>query len=243
MEADVRGDVEQMLVHNLKTPLTGILATLEMLDDGDFGELAERQRAAVAGMQTQGEELLGLIDDLLEIWRAESPSPVLSLTPIEPAAFLQQLAAEWHPRFSRSGGGVSVVVAAGTPPFSGDAAVLSRVFGNLLMNGLVHAGDGATVRLTAEAGGAHEVVFGVADNGPGIPAQHAESVFGKFVRLESSMPPAGRRSSGLGLAFCRAAVTSHGGRIWVEPSEGHGATLRVTLPAHGVAPPGVEGRR
>ena len=84
----VRDDLMKMIVHDLKTPLTSVLATLEMLSDGDFGEVTIPQKAAIGDAETKSEDLLALIDDILEVARIEEANISLSLTPIAPAALI-----------------------------------------------------------------------------------------------------------------------------------------------------------
>src|SRR5919206_2612933 len=67
----VRDDLMKMIVHDLKTPLTSVLAALEMLADGDFGDVSIRQKAAIGDAETKAEDLLALIDDILEVARIE----------------------------------------------------------------------------------------------------------------------------------------------------------------------------
>ena len=73
------------------------------------------------------------------------------------------------------------------------------------------------------------VLFTVADNGPGIPPQYHEVIFHKFESVKTPNVPR-VRSSGLGLAFCRLVVEAHGGRIWVQSSEGAGSSFHILLP-------------
>src|SRR3954468_22414654 len=80
----VRDDLMKMIVHDLKTPLTSVLATLEMLADGDFGAVTTDQKRAVADAETKSEDLLALIDDILEVARIEEANITLDLTPIAP---------------------------------------------------------------------------------------------------------------------------------------------------------------
>jgi signal transduction histidine kinase len=85
-----------------------------------------------------------------------------------------------------------------------------------------------TLTLTARREGSG-ILFTVADDGPGIPAEYQETIFQQFAQL--AVPHAPRVfSSGLGLAFCRAAVENHGGRIWVRSTEGEGSTFHLHLP-------------
>ena len=89
----VRDDLLKMIVHDLKTPLTSVLATLELLLDGDFGPLAGTQQQVIADAEGKAEDLLRLIEDLLEISKLEEAELPLSLEPIAPAALLAEVRA------------------------------------------------------------------------------------------------------------------------------------------------------
>src|SRR6478672_617926 len=99
----VRDDLMKMIVHDLKSPLTAVLATLEMLGDGDFGALTEEQRRAVADTEGKSEDLLALIEDILEIARIEEAGITLNYEQVAPAAFLSELVHEWAHRFQQEG--------------------------------------------------------------------------------------------------------------------------------------------
>jgi signal transduction histidine kinase len=212
---------EQMLVHNLKAPLTGILASLEMLHDGDMGALNEQQRATVSAIQSQSTELGRMIDELLELGRTQSNSFVVQRVPVDPREFLDGVRADWQNRVH-----VTSVVSPDVPDVLADATILRRVFDNLLMNASVHAGDNVSVILQAEQSGDF-VRFTVADDGPGIPADEAERIFDPFVTLDSS---GSRRTHGLGLAYCRAALAAMSGTCALVSSD-RGAMFVVQLPA------------
>jgi signal transduction histidine kinase len=222
-------DLAQMAVHNLKTPLTSLLASLEMLAEGDLGPVNERQLRALRDMQDRGAELLELIDDLLQLWRLESTALELSIETIEPRELLTELRDEWAAAFERAGSRVHLESAGQIPAVAGDRGVLRRAFGNLLHNALVHGGEHVTVWLGASADDAH-VRFVVADNGVGIAPEYHELIFEKFARLPMAHPT-GRRGTGLGLAFCRLAAAAHHGQLWVESEPGRGCRFNLRLPA------------
>ena len=226
----VRDDLMKMIVHDLKTPLTSVLATLEMVIDGDFGSVSEEQRRALSDAEGKAEDLLALIEDLLEIARIEEGMIVLQPTPIAPAAFLTEVVHEWSLRFQQEGATASVDVADDTPVFEADKALLKRVMSNLIQNALTHTPHAVTLSLLArkEEDG---VLFTVADNGPGIPPEYHEVIFRKFEQVKAPNVPR-VRSSGLGLAFCKLVADAHGGRIWVQSAEGRGSAFHLALPAH-----------
>jgi signal transduction histidine kinase len=216
---------EQMLVHNLKAPLTGMLASLEMLYDGDLGELNAGQRSLVGAIQAQGAELVRMIDELLEPGRTESSEFSVQPVPLDTAAFLRDVRAEWEVRLPRLTSEIAPAVADAIA----DPGILKRVFDNLLMNVLIHAGDDVAVTLRAERAG-DVVRITVADDGPGVPAADAMKIFDPFVSLGGS----GKlRTHGLGLAYCRAALAAMDGSIRLAPRE-RGAAFVVDLPAAAV---------
>jgi signal transduction histidine kinase len=225
----VRDDLMKMIVHDLKTPLTSVLASLEMVIDGDFGTVSDAQRRALADAEGKAEELLTLIEDLLEVARIEETEIQLELQPIAPGVLLAEVVHEWAVRFQQEGTTVSVDVADEAPVIQGDKALLKRVFSNLIQNALTHSSESVRLALSARRGTGGGILFTVGDNGPGIPPEYHEIIFRKFEQVKHPDFPR-VRSSGLGLAFCKLAVEAHGGRIWVRSSEGQGSHFHVALP-------------
>ncbi|MBI3792544.1 MAG: hybrid sensor histidine kinase/response regulator [Gemmatimonadetes bacterium] len=224
----VRDDLMKMIVHDLKTPLAAVQATLEMLGDGDFGPVTATQAEALGGAQARAADLLALIEDLLELARLEEAHVQLERTPIEVAPFLAQVLTEWEHRLQQEGGRAYLDVAPGLPVVHADPALLRRVLNNLVQNAVVHARRAVTVTLAARAdqGG---VRISVTDDGPGIAPAYHELIFRKFERVRVAGVSTAR-SSGLGLSFCKLVADAHGGRIWVQSAEGAGATFHLYLP-------------
>jgi signal transduction histidine kinase len=224
----MRDDLMKMIVHDLKTPLTSVLATMEMLLDGDFGKLEQDQRKAVGDAESKAEDLLALINDVLEVSRIEEAELTLDLQPIAPAALLTEIEHEWEVRFQQEGAKATVEVADDAPVFEADKELLKRVLNNLVQNAVTHSAQAVKIHFKARKDG-DGVLFTVADNGPGIPPQYHEVIFRKFERVKTQGVPR-TRSSGLGLAFCKLVVDAHGGRIWVQSAEGQGSSFHFTLP-------------
>src|SRR5256714_466131 len=225
----VRDDLMKMIVHDLKTPLTSVLATLEMLADGDFGQVSTTQKAAIGDAETKSEDLLALIDDILEVARIEEANISLTLTPMAPGALLAELVHEWGHRFQQEAATASVSVADDAPVFVGDKGLVKRVFSNLIQNAVSHSSHPVHLELSARRAG-QGVLFTVSDNGPGIPPEYHDLIFRKFGQVEMPRSPR-TRSSGLGLTFCKLVVERHGGRIWVKSAEGKGSSFYIELPA------------
>ena len=224
----VRDDLMKMVVHDLKTPLTSVLATLELLIDGDFGPLSMTQRQVISDAEGKAEDLLRLIEDLLEISKLEEASIPLRVERIAPGALLSEVIHEWSVRFRQKRAVATIEVADDAGIFEADKALMKRVFANLVQNALTHSPTAVTLRLAAR-GDPKGVLFTVADNGPGIPPEYRELIFRKFEQVPA--PRAGRgRTSGLGLAFCRLVVERHGGRIWVTSAPGTGSAFHILMP-------------
>jgi two-component system, sensor histidine kinase and response regulator len=225
----MRDDLMKMIVHDLKTPLTSVLATMEMLVDGDFGALNDEQRQMLGDAEGKAEDLLALIGDLLEVSRIEEATMTLDVQPIAPAALLNEIVHEWSIRFQQERATANVDVADDAPVFQADKPLLRRVLGNLVQNALTHSAKAVTIQLSARREG-DGILFTVADDGPGIPPEYHEVIFRKFERVKNPNIPR-TRSSGLGLAFCKLVVDAHGGRIWVQSAgEGKGSAFHFQLP-------------
>src|ERR1700716_3959644 len=225
----VRDDLMKMIVHDSKTPLTSVLATLEMLSDGDFGQVTTPQKVAIGDVESKSEDMLALIDDILEGARIEETNITLALAPMAPGALLAELVHEWAHRFQQEKTTVSVSVADDAPVFTGDKGLIKRVFSNLIQNAVTHSSSPVHLELNARRAG-HGVLFTVSDNGPGIPPEYHEVIFRKFGQVEMPRTPR-TRSSGLGLTFCKLVVERHRGRIWVKSAEGKGSSFYIELPS------------
>lgn len=229
----VRDDLMKMIVHDLKSPLTSVLATLEMLGDGDFGGLSDPQKRAVGDAEEKAEDLLALIEDILEVARIEEATVSLSYSRIAPAALLAELVHEWSYRFQQERTNASVKVDDDAPVFEADKPLMKRVLSNLIQNAISHSASPIDLTLAARRTG-DAILFTVTDNGPGIPPEYHELIFRKFGQVGGPNVPR-VRSSGLGLTFCKLVVDLHGGMIWVKSREAEGSSFYVQLPLH---PPG-----
>ncbi len=224
----VRDDLMKMIVHDLKTPLAAVQATLEMLGDGDFGGVTPAQAGALGDAQLRAGDLLSLIEDLLELARLEEAHVQLERAPLDVEPFLRGVIDEWELRFRQDGGSAALDASAELPVVHVDHALLRRVLNNLIQNAVVHARRAVTITLSARAdqGG---VRISVTDDGPGIAPAYHELIFRKFERVRVAGVSTAR-SSGLGLSFCKLVADAHGGRIWVQSAEGAGATFHLYLP-------------
>jgi two-component system sensor histidine kinase/response regulator len=229
----LKDDLVRMVVHDLKSPLTAMLGTLEMAVDGDLGPLSPAQRRFLDDARQRGADVVELIDNLLDVTRLEESAVRLELRPVQVRRLLGQVASEWTVRAEQRGATLSVDDAPDAV-VPADEPLLRRVLGNLVGNALRHAGSGVHVRLSARPA-AEGVDLVVEDDGVGIPPELHDQIFRKGATARPS-DSAGGGSSGLGLTFCKLAAEAHGGSIRVRSARGSGSTFAVRLPAPGPRP-------
>ena len=231
-------DFMATISHELRTPLTSINGYLELLEDGDYGDLSDPQRSALDIIGRNANRLRGLIEDLLVLNKIEATG-LHSATEDVPVVELVAGVAELL-RPVAAGAGVRLVV----EPI--DPELVIRVDRGQLERSLINLGSNA-VKFTPPGGqatiGAAEVdgraLISVADTGIGIPAGDLPQLFGRFFRA-SNATAAAIPGTGLGLAIVRAIVEGHGGELQVDSVEGRGTVMRVDLPiGNGVTPAAV----
>jgi signal transduction histidine kinase len=215
------GDV----AHELRTPLATLDGYLEGLEDG----IIQPTDATWTLLRGETTRLSRLVDDLQELWRAESRQLVLKLEPVDVSA-LVSTALERHATAAAERD-VTLRLEADTavPPAMADRDRLVQVVDNLLSNAVRYTDDSTAVTVRLRAG-TDAVTLSVVDQGPGLTDEQLERVFERFYRADPSRSRA-LGGSGIGLAIAKALVELMAGRIWVE-SEGadQGATFSVSLP-------------
>jgi signal transduction histidine kinase len=216
------------LVHDLRQPLTAVLAGIGMVEQES--RLPKETRELLAIARQGGSQLLSMVNDLLDIARFEAGRAVLQQTRMRPDEFISEGARFLAPIAVESGIDLAVEVPDHLPEVSGDGERLRRVVMNLVGNALKYTPSGGRVGVSAEeSSDGRELHVVVSDTGEGIPKDQQERIFDQFAVVEGRESRR-RTSTGLGLTFCRMVVEAHGGRIWVESEPGEGATFRFALP-------------
>lgn len=227
----LKDDFLAAVSHDLRTPLTVISASFELLAKqlerlpSDAARLIDRGSAHVQRLQRSVDELLDIAQ--LQEARIELQKEFIGARSLfgEALAAHEAVAAAKRQR-------VIVSCAADLPPVLVDRRRMQQILSNLLQNAARYAPEGSAVELRAERIG-DEILFSVSDEGPGIPAAERDRVFDKFYRgVRTKGTTTG---TGLGLAIARTLVELHGGRIWVEDRAAGGARFVVGIP-HEPAP-------
>jgi NtrC-family two-component system sensor histidine kinase KinB len=227
----LRDDLTHMLIHDLRGPLGSILTGLALIQQmTPPGRPLEPEALEVLKLaRKSGQNLLHMINQLLDVARIESGTVPLERERVSPEELLSAAVERLRPAAEAAAIQLVAEAAPGLPELSVDTQLLGRVLDNLGDNAVKFAPDGSTVRLwTRPTTTPPGVLFGVSDQGPGIPAADQIHLFEKFNRLPNIL---GRRTgTGLGLAFCRLVVVAHGGEITVDSAPGKGSTFVVRLP-------------
>lgn len=205
--------------HDLNSPLISLLGYLELLEK-DFGaQIPSEARFYMERMEASATFMQSLIKDLLELSRAGRVQTEPEEVDLE--QLITEIAGEIKATYP------DIEIQTNTIPAISMNPVRARtLFANLMQNSVKHAGrPDVRIKVSAEPDPNALVSLSVADNGPGIPEQYRERVFGVFERLESS-----QEGTGIGLAVCKRIVETSGGQIWIEDSE-EGTDMRLTVPA------------
>ena len=231
----MRDDMRNMIVHDLRTPLTAVIVGVEMLEK--HGQLNDSQREMMTIATGGGKTLLGMINDLLDVEKMESGSTHLVYEPLSPSALVASAVVQVASLAEMERTELVTDIAADLPQFSGDANKLSRTLVNLIANAIKFTRAGTvTVSVDRHPDG---ICFAIRDTGSGIPPEAFERIFEKFGQVDRRS----RVGTGLGLAFCKLAVEAHGGSIRVESAAGKGSTFSFTVPLIAPALMPVDGHR
>jgi PAS domain S-box-containing protein len=224
--AELRDEVLAVVAHDLRTPVTSIMASARLLTllaaQGAEESVIEERIAAIV---RASHRLNRLVQDLVDIGRMESGRLVMDLGPVEPGLVVSQVLEEHAEVADKASLQLTAQVADGLPALAADRQRLIQVLGNLVGNALKFTPPGGRIVLGARRDG-ENVTFWVRDTGPGIPAEHMERLFRRFWQGYAG----DRRGVGLGLSICKAIVDAHQGRIWVESQLGFGTTFYFCIP-------------
>ncbi len=213
--------------HELRAPVTAVIGLSRLLVDEGSDPLTTEQRRQVDLIRGSSSDLLSLVNDLLDLAKAEAGRIEPTLEEIDLRAVFGQLRGTLRPMATRPG--VDFVVnEPQVPSIRSDEVLLSRILRNLLTNALKFTADGE-VRLAARQVGA-DVEFTVADTGTGIPPELHERIFEEFYQVPGSKALSGK-GTGLGLPYARRLAAILGGALRVNSTPGAGSTFTLMVPA------------
>jgi signal transduction histidine kinase len=225
-----KSDFLANMSHELRTPLNAILGFSQVLREGMFGDVNEKQAEYLDDILASGNHLLSLINDVLDLSKVEAGQVELEVAPFSLQDALERGVAMVRERATRDGVQVMLATNPDLDLVSGDERRIRQVVFNLLSNAVkfTPAGGFVDVRATQVNG---TVSVSVADTGPGIAAEDLRRIFDEFQQTKAGLEQG--EGTGLGLALSKRLIELHGGRIWVDSELGRGSTFVFTLPAGG----------
>lgn len=214
--------------HELRTPVTSLLLSVQLLQEGAVGVLTPDQQEVIAAQREDLERLERMMRDLLDVTRLEAGVTPPRFEIVGAAEIAQSAGKAVAAQAESKGVSLQIEATEDLPCVRADPALISRVLINLLNNGIRHTPVGGTVTLAA----IHletAVHFSVKDTGTGIPAEYLPRIFEKFVQV----PGATRGGAGLGLSIAQTILLAHGSELKAESEEGQGSRFYFELPVIG----------
>lgn len=211
--------------HELRTPVTSLSLSAQLLQEGAGGPLTATQAEIVAAQREDLARLDGLMRDLLDITRLEAGVTPPRLNNVAPHELIEAAASPVASQAVAKGVKLQTEIADGLPLVCADRAQINRVLVNLLNNAIRHTPDGGEIKIMARRDG-ETVRFQITDTGEGIPDEQLPHIFERFVQV----PGATRGGAGLGLSIAQTIVKAHGGEITVQSELEKGSTFVFSLP-------------
>ena len=222
----LRDDFIATLTHDLRTPLLAAIQTLQFFLDGSLGEIENRQKTLLDTMKKSNEDMLGLVNALLEVYKYESGKLNLCKTTFSLKRFIEECISPLEALAQKKEITLIAEIGAEDAEITADRNELRRVIMNLCGNALNHTPSGGKIEVCAK--NQHgDLIFNVKDNGIGIPKQDLGKLFKRFSQGTSQKRSAG---TGLGLYLSRQIVEAHGGKIWAQSEVSKGSDFFVMIP-------------
>jgi two-component system sensor histidine kinase BarA len=232
----LKSDFLATMSHELRTPLNSILGFSDVLLTSDG--LNDKQHRWVRNIQSSGDRLLNLINDILDLARIEAGKMQVRLAEFSMHDVCEGLMAMFRPLAEKKNIDLRAQVEPDIPVLRQDVVKLQQILSNLLSNAIKFTPEGGRVLLKAEAGPQH-VVLTVADSGVGIAREDQEPIFEKFRQAGNPLTRE-HAGSGLGLSIVRELSKLLGGEVSLQSDIGRGSTFTVRLPIRLSAEPRLE---
>lgn len=233
-------DWQRMIVHDMKNPLSVILANLDLLSRC---RLRAREEEFLGSALAACRDLQRLIRGYLRVSALGEGGPALELCVLHLEPFFRRLGGAWLVMGREKGLDLELDLKEAPAVLVADEHLLERLFSNLVLNAVAQVAPGGRIGVRVSIPSAGRVRISVSDDGPGMPETVKRALVGRRPggETESEAPgevpggsreAAGARSAGtgIGLAFCRLACTLHGGALWAEDVPAGGTAVHVELP-------------
>jgi len=257
-----RADFVSMLSHDLKSPITAVVGSIDLVRDGRLGPINEEQRDYLESALESCSEMVEMIDTLLDVHKFEAGKMSLVFRQEDPQLLIQRIVSRYRPVAHRSQIHLHAADGDDLPEIRVDRAKFIRLLNNLLSNAIKFTPEGGEIGVRVEVLGEETDLTGriparnypgvllpargrflqitVTDSGSGIPEEDLADIFDRFVQAKMRHSEKAK-GTGLGLAFCRKVMDAHGGYIWAESVLGTGSSFIMLFPLDGGESVGVNG--
>jgi signal transduction histidine kinase len=246
-----KADFVSMLSHDLKNPITAVVGSIDIVREGRLGPVNEEQAEYLQSAIDSCNEVVGMINNLLDIHRFEAGRMQMNIRDHSPADLVTSLVGTFARVAEHEHVKLSLDLGEEIPLIAVDRTALTRVISNLLANAFKFSMEGGEIVVScrrARECDAHYrripsyakppegfaaqrclVRLSVRDSGIGIPGEELGNIFERFVQVRGTSVRE-RGGAGLGLAYCKMAVEGMGGVIWAESEIGKGSEFVVLFP-------------
>ena len=222
----LRDDFIATLTHDLRTPLLAAIQTLQFFLDGSLGALEDKQTLLLQTMRKSNQDMLGLVNALLEVYKYESGKLHLVKSIFSVNDLIDRCCDEVMPLILNKQMVLNKDLASTLDiEISADKNELRRVIMNFLGNAISYTQEGGQIDVKATSQGS-DVIFSVKDNGIGIDKLDVPKLFKRFSQGTTQKRSA---STGLGLYLSKQIIEAHGGKIWLESDKGKGSEFSFLL--------------
>lgn len=229
-EERMRSDFIAMLSHEIRTPLTSIRESVNLIAEELMGPVSEKQKKFLGIASVELERITSMLNRLMRASSMTSNLLNIAFKPVDSTLLVLGSVQRLTPAAESKSIAIKTRLADFSPAVRGDYDHLQQVLLNLIGNAVKFTPPLGTVEVSVSIGeGSREIIFCVADNGPGIPEEERPFVFHKYYRGSEMKNIVD--GIGLGLAISKEIVEVHDGTIWVEPGEQGGSRFCFSLPA------------
>lgn len=227
---EIKSSFISVVAHQLRTPLSGIKWTLNLLLNGDMGAMRSEQKTFLLKAYESNERMISLVNDMLGADRIDSGKVRFSFQPVQLLDVVDSVLFELLPQATARGLAVTFASRpADLPKVHADPEKIRAVFQNLIDNSIKYSKPSGAIEIGLQSENHSTVLVSVKDNGIGIPQAQQRNIFERFFRARNAVK-AQTEGSGLGLFIVQSIIERHGGRIWFKSEEGKGVTFFFTLP-------------
>jgi two-component system cell cycle sensor histidine kinase PleC len=216
--------------HELRTPLNAIIGFSDIMDKETFGPVGNARYASyVKDIAGSGHHLLSIINDILDLAKAEANKLTLDEREIDLVQVVAESIRMCEPKAQQNGIGITTKYCADQVIVRADAKLMLQILLNLISNAVKFSHEGGGVEVALELGSDRSLTIAVRDKGIGIPATDIERVLRPFEQVEDSRTRA-HGGTGLGLPYAVKLAELHGGALWIESQVNVGTSVMVVLP-------------